>query len=229
MNKKKELFTIEFLLIMLSSILYYIHYRTFGQFNTTMYYTFLDIAFIPINILIVSLVFDKLIERRERIKIMDRLNMIIGLFFNEVGNNLLNFIIKGDEKARGLINDFDDLNQVEKKIKTHEHTIEIYRVDIKKIDEILTANKTLLISLIGNDSIVEHQVFSNLLMAVVHLADELNLRRDMFITEEDYEHLQIDIERVYKSSTLLWVSYLKYLKYNYPYLYNSAMKLSIFK
>lgn len=229
LKKVKEIFAVAFGLILLSGVLYYIHYRVFGQFKDTMYYTFLDISFIPINILIVTLVFDNILERRDRIRIMDKLNMIVGLFFNEMGCKLMNVIIQGDDTAKGVIEDLDDLRQVEKKIKQHEHKLDIYKIDIEELETILSKNKSLIISFISNENILEHQSFSELLMAVAHLADEIGFRKSSGINKEDLEHLQDDVIRVYKSITIQWVGYLKHIKIKYPYLYKAAIKFNPFE
>lgn len=229
MKKYRDFFRTAAALILLSGILYYFHYRLFGDFRNTMYYTFLDISFIPVNVLIVTLVFDNILERKQKNKILEKLNMLIALFFNEVGRVLLEMLSKGDAGSVGLIDNFDDLRNVKKMIVRHKYCFDIHKIDIEELYRILSVNKSLIVSLIGNENLLEHESFSELLMAIIHLTDEMGFRKDNGITQDDLEHLEGDVLRVYKYLTYEWVEYLDHLKDNYPYLYSSAIKTNPFK
>lgn len=229
MKKYKEYLITAFYLVSISIIMYFFHYKIFGDFKNTMYYTFLDIAFIPVNVLIVTLVFQNILERKEKQRIMEKLNMLIGLFFNEIGCSIMIILVKGDIRAKNLISSFDDLKQVEKNILCHEHNIDISRIDIDSLYKILSTNKNIIISLIGNQNILEHETFSELLMSVTHLLDEISFRKSHGMDEDDLKHIEKDVIRVYKLITFEWVVYLKYLKGEYPYLYSSAIKLNPFE
>ncbi|GAA0730502.1 hypothetical protein GCM10008905_31890 [Clostridium malenominatum] len=222
MKKFRDFFLTATFLMALSGILYYFHYLYFGHFRDTMYYTFLDISFIPINILIVTLVFNNILERKEKNRILEKLNVLITLFFNEIGRKLMDILISGDEEARGIIKDFSNLKEVEKALLKHPHNFDIHKINIEELYKILCENKSFIISLLGNENLHENESFSELLMAIIHLTDEIGFRKDKGITSEDLEHLQGDVARVYKAITLQWVGYLKHLKNNYPYLYSSA-------
>lgn len=215
-------------LILLSLILYYIHFRIFGQLNTTMYYTFLDICFIPLNILIVSLVFQQLIDNHARKEKLNKINMLVGLFFSEIGFSLMTEIVSGDISSSKIITSFSDLKIVEKSIKNHAHNLNIQLINCKKITELLINNKDLFISLISNENILEHEIFTDLLMSIIHLRDEILFRKDKPLTSEDYIHLQGDLTRVYKAITIQWVYYLQHLRKYYPYLYNGAIQVNPF-
>lgn len=55
-NLKHYLF-VSFILIFISFIMFLIHDLVFGQLENTIYYSFMNVCFIPINILGVTLVF----------------------------------------------------------------------------------------------------------------------------------------------------------------------------
>jgi 2-oxoglutarate ferredoxin oxidoreductase subunit alpha len=48
-----------------------------------------DIAFVPLEVFFVSLVLEKLIERQEEEKVDKKINMLVGLFYQEFGNEQL--------------------------------------------------------------------------------------------------------------------------------------------
>lgn len=223
MKKYKDFIFISILLSGLTLVMYVIHFYIFGDFKNTMYYTCLDIAFLPLNVLIVTFVFNNILEKREKKKILEKLNMLVGMFYTEVGLDIMKICIDSDEKAKGIVKDFDNLNDVEKTIKDYNHKIRISKIKFEVLDELLMKNKELVINLIGNPNILEHEYFSELLMAIMHLIDEINFRKKHGITAEDMQHLAGDINRVYKHLTAQWVGYLKHLEEKYPYLYSTAI------
>jgi hypothetical protein len=62
-----------------------------------------------------------------------------------------------------------------------------------------------------------------LLTAVFHLQDELSSRNLSELGDDEKEHIEIDIKRVYQSIVSQWVLYMKHLKNTFPYLYVTAM------
>ena len=93
----------------------------------------------------------------------------------------------------------------------------------------LTEKTSILLSLLENPVIVEHEIFSDLLAAAFHLHDELVYRMDFsHLPENDMKHLAGDVERVYGLLVSQWMDYMRYLKNNYPYLFSLAIRTNPF-
>ena len=75
-------------LIVLSIILYLIHYAIFRDTHHIFIYMIGDIAFVPIEILLVTLIIHRLLNEREKRARLEKLNMVIGTFFSAVGTKL---------------------------------------------------------------------------------------------------------------------------------------------
>ena len=226
-NLKQYLF-ISFILIFLSFIMFLIHYLIFGQLENTEYYSFMNLCFIPINILAVTLVFEKLVERRKKLERLSKLNMLVGLFFSDVGFILLKLIVAGDEHIHSLELDFNDLKNSDNKLKSHAHNIDFEKINYTELKKLVIESRDLLASLISNESLLEHETFADLLMSLMHLRDEIIFSQHKELTKDDCLHLKGDIIRVYKSLTLQWISYLSHLKQFYPYQYSGAIKFNPF-
>lgn len=98
--------------------------------------------------------------------------------------------------------------------------------DIKKT---LTKKREFLIRLLENPNLLEKDSFSNLLLAIFHLGDELERRKTLEnIPESDYKHLLGDIDRVYSNLIYEWVNYLHYLKDHYPYMFSIVIRTNPF-
>jgi hypothetical protein len=217
-----------FILIFLSFVMFLIHYLIFGQLENTIYYSFMSLCFIPINILAVTLVFEKLVERRARIERLSKLNMLVGLFFSDIGFTLLELIVAGDDKVKSIGLNFDDLKDCEKKFMTYDYTVVFEKINYSELQKLVIEGRDVLTSLISNENILEHEIFADLLMALMHLRDEIIFINQKELTKEDCIHLRGDINRVYKALTLQWINYLFHLKQFYPYQYNGAIKFNTF-
>ncbi|MFY9639118.1 MAG: hypothetical protein WAK14_09995, partial [Methanobacterium sp.] len=92
MNITKKLgwrLKIAILLILSAVILYMIQYFIFLEPKTELFYFGIDLAFLPIEVLLVVLVIETAISQREKSALLEKLNMVIGVFFSEVGTELL--------------------------------------------------------------------------------------------------------------------------------------------
>ena len=226
-NLKHYLF-VSFILILLSFIMFLFHYLIFGQLENTIYYSLMSLCFIPVNILAVTLVFEKLVERRARLERLNKLNMLVGLFFSDIGFTLLKLITTGDEKLPLLNLDFSNLNECRNKLNSHDHEINFEIINYPKLKELIIGGRDILSNLIVNESILEHETFADLLMSLMHLRDEILFIQHKELTQDDCTHLKGDLMRVYKILTFQWINYLSHLKQFYPYQYNSSIKFNPF-
>ncbi len=180
---------------------------------------------------------DLMIENRERGIRMRNLNMIIGVFFSEVGTRLLRCFSAHDPAADQIrailvISDAwseEDFSQAAAVLQAHAGTIDSRSVDLRKLEVFLSSRKIFMLSLFENPQIIEHEGFTPLLQAVFHLAEELSARKTLAdLPASDYAHLSGDISRVYGLLVPEWLAYMKHLKKNYPYLFSLAMRTNPF-
>ncbi len=195
------------------------------------------IAFVPINVLLVTLILQGLLNYREKHAMLKKLNMVIGAFFSEVGAKLLTYFSEGDpelDKIRKeiLISDnwndeeFFDLNI---RLKNHNCEIDIRKVDLEQLRSFLIEKRNFLLRLLENPNLMEHESFTELLWAVFHLTEELSRRGDLSqLPDTDYNHLAGDIKRAYTTLIHQWLDYMKHLKDDYPYLFSLAMRTNPF-
>ena len=93
-KKKRWQFLLILFLVFLSSLFYYLHYLIFHDPHHIFIYMIGDIAFVPMEVLLVTLVLHKLLEAHQKKAMMKKLNMVIGSFFSEVGTVLLKDLSK---------------------------------------------------------------------------------------------------------------------------------------
>lgn len=233
MEKNKQIVIQGTLLLIISILLYSFHYIIFRDSHHIFIYLLGDIAFIPLQVFLVALVIEKYIEQKERKHALDRLNTQVGVFYGEFGIDLLQYCVNLDAEIDNYRKEFSftcscDMRQYDNFkffIERYSFIIDISKLDILYLKNMLGKNIQLIVNLLSNPAIVDKYHFDKMLMAVLHIHEEIGYRMNSNneLTQEDYEHLQIDVERVYRLLTFGWLYYIKYLKNEYPYLYNTAV------
>lgn len=87
------------LLVLLSIFFYVIHYLLFKDAHHIFIYLVGDIAFVFIEVLLVTLIIHQILSEREKRAIFKKLNMVIGAFFSEAGTPLLKYFHVFDANA----------------------------------------------------------------------------------------------------------------------------------
>lgn len=225
------------ILIISSVILYFSHFLIFHDRHHIFIYLLGDVAFVPIEVLIVTLIIHRVLSEKEKQNTLQKLNMVIGAFFDEVGVELLEYLIEFDdnfEKIRkNLVIEKDwkrkDFLKTKRNLKDYNYGIDSKEGNLESLREFLINKRTFLLRLLENPVLLEHQSFTNLLWAVFHFADELSHRKNTKnLPQSDYEHLSGDMERVYIHLIGGWLDYMRYLQKSYPYLFSLALRTNPF-
>ena len=225
------------LLVFLSAVFYFIHYAIFHNAHHIFIYMVGDIAFVPIEVLLVTVIIHRVLSAREQNARMEKLNMVIGAFFSEVGTRLLTHFSDWDPKLDKIRKDLmvtSDWSQqeflgVSKRLKKFDYTVDIQKVDLEVLRKFLGDKIDFLLRLLENPTLLEHESFTELLWAVFHLAEELAARDNVKkLPDTDHQHLAGDIKRVYVLLVHQWLNYMGHLKNNFPYLFSLAMRINPF-
>lgn len=227
-------------LIFLSASFYFVHYKLFNDAHHIFIYLLGDIAFVPVEVLLVTLIIHRLLERKEKHSRLEKLNMVIEGFFSEAGSALLSIFSDHDPGAgslsKELATDMDwtdkDFKSKERKMLAHKYYVDIGEIDLERLHSLLSSKRVSLMRLWENPNLFEHESFTEVLRAVMHLAEELSSRKAMGnltgLPPSDYQHLLGDIVRAYSLLATQWLYYIKHLKDSYPYLFSLAIRTNPF-
>ena len=221
------------LLLIVSLALYGVDYLVFGHAPDIVAGFLGNLAFLPVYILFVTLIIEKVLKERERLAIKQKLNMVIGVFFSEVGTALLKDCLGFVRNSRELTETLGiTLHWTPADFKKatgylEEHTIEMDsgQGDLDALRSFLVAKRGFMLGLLENPNLLEHDEFTDLLWGVFHLIEELEVRRSLSgLSPADMDHLSGDIKRAYSYLLREWVAYLQHLKQDYPYLFSLAVR-----
>lgn len=224
-------------LILTSVLLYAAHYVIFHDLHHILIYLVGDIAFLPVEVLFVTLIIHRVLSEREKRIRLEKMNMVIGAFYSEMGTHLLEYLSDFDPQLPEIKEDLiitdewtdKEFERVEAELRTHDYSVDIKAIDLKYLSRILVDNRRVLLQFLTNPNLLEHESFTELLRSVAHFTEELAARKRLSnLPDSDYEHLHGDVERVYTLLVNEWLSYMHYLKDNYPYFFSLAMRTNPF-
>ena len=223
------------LLALLSCVIYAADYLIVGTVRDIASSFLGNLAFLPLYVIFVTLMIEQVLRERERQLIMRKLNMVIGVFFSEVGNGLLkelsSYVVFCDKLRKELHVTTQwqdaDFQRAENYLTSHELKIDCSGCDKQQLKEFLVAKRSFLVGLLENQNLLEHEQFTDLLWAVFHLVEELEARPSFdAMPKSDIEHINGDIKRAFGYLSREWVVYMKHLKHDYPYLFSLAVRLN---
>jgi len=235
-RKTSWLLPVSLLLVAASVLAYGVHYLIFRDAYHIFFYMLLDISFLFLNVLVVIIFIERLLAQRERRTVFQKLNMVIGTFFSEVGLELLKRFSARVANADALKERLDvrpnwtrkDYQKATAAAKGFSYDLNIDPPSLLELKTFLAQKRDFLVRLLENPSLLEHDRFTDLLWAVFHLAEELSFREGMLegLPPADYNHLMADSKRAYTHITMEWLAYLEHLKGSYPFLYSLAVRIN---
>lgn len=224
-------------LISLSAALYFAHYLIFRDAHHIFIYLLGDIAFIPVDVLLVVIIIHRLLAIRDKQSMLNKLNMVVGAFFSEVGTHLLKEISRFDdgigELKERLVMKKDwsrrDFAGMRKYLAARQYALKPSGRDLAGLKEFLVRKREFLLALLENPNLLEHERFTDLLWAIFHMTEELESRKDLAsLPDTDIEHLANDTKRSYGLLLQEWIVYMEHLNRNYPYLFSLALRTNPF-
>jgi hypothetical protein len=224
-------------LVVASAAIYTAKFLVLGDPENTYYYIFNALGFLPINVLLVTLVLNSLLSIRSRREKLEKLNMVIGTFFSELGTGLLTVLSDNDPGLDRIKQELvvrqdwsaAEFARLRTTMKDYRFDIDIADLDVVSMRQYLVKRRNFLLRLLENPVLLEHESFTGLLRAVFHLTEELERRGDLQgLPSSDLTHLAGDMERVYGLLAIQWIDYMQYLKDQYPYLFSLAMRTNPF-
>ncbi len=225
------------ILIAISSVLYVLHYVLFRDSHHIYLWSLTALAFLPISVLFVTMVINKILAGREKSIKMKKLNIVISVFFNEFGNQLLTYLSEvnkniNDIKEKLIITDEwneEHFYEIAKHLKKHDFELDNKKIDFLELRNLLKEKRDFILRLLENPNLLEYERFTNLLWAVSHVAEELTARKNLKnLKEKDAKHIAGDIKRIYGLLIYEWLEYMDHLKQNYPYLFSLSMRINPF-
>ena len=241
MNKIKKYkweIKLSIVLIMVSFMLYLAQFLTFGHLDQIYENILGQLAFLPIYVLLVTIVIEQLLERKEKDNKRQKMNVVVGVFFSEIGKELLVKLLSYDRNSKEIVDSclfieesfHKSSKDVLKALKQYKPKIKADADMLKDLKIFMIGNKDFLMRAVQNPNLYEHESFTELILAVFHLYEELSKRKVLDnLPNREYEHLSDDLENAFIKIVFEWLYYMRNLKIEYPYLFAIELRDNPFK
>ncbi|MDH7593658.1 MAG: hypothetical protein QHG99_04785 [Methanomicrobiales archaeon] len=225
------------LLVCISILIYTLKFLLLGDPLNTYLYVMNSAGFLPINVLFVTLIINQLLAVRARRERLEKLNMVIGTFFSEMGTDMLKLLSRQDRSVDEFRQALlvrsewtkDDYARAASAMEKHRFEVEVDGMHLSLLKEILVKKGNFMLRLLENPVLLEHGPFTEALRAVFHLKEELERRESLeALPEMDLQHLRGDAARIYSLIGRQWLDYMQYLQRSYPYLFSLAVRTNPF-
>ena len=225
-------------LLAASVILYVLQIVIFRAGRDTFFYIFQDLAFLPLTVLIVGLIIERLISLRDKRALEHKLNMVIGAFFSELGTPLLAELLPAMSAASEIKEKLhlqaawkkEDFSRAAQFARSLQCEVDLARIDRDALKTHLVEQRPFALRLLENPNLMEHTRFTDLLWAVLHVEEELEARISLVdLSPADETHLELDVRRAYNALLSEWVLYVEHLKTDYPYLFSLVVRTHPFQ
>lgn len=226
--------TIALGLLAISGVFYVGFWLYTGELAYISKYFYIHLAFLPIHALVLGLILDELIQAREKIERRKRLNMFLGIFFRQMGLDIMLNMLP-------LVDNRDDLEErllVDKTWKARHFRLarrdlahfspkmRADREELANLLDLLAGREEDIIAMTRNPLMLEFESLYRCLLALFHLIEETQFRGPVEgLAEGAVKHLASDTGKALTRLSSLWLAYLEHLKGEHPVLFGFQVGL----
>ncbi|MEI6101447.1 MAG: hypothetical protein WCP73_06360 [Eubacteriales bacterium] len=232
---KKYIFA--FVLVGVSVVFYLLQNILFHSPEQSAFYFFQDLAFLPLQVLLVSMILESFIKEREKRDRLEELNILVGAFFSEMGTDAILRMNPFITNMDGLLKEVkvngtfgpEQFKSSAQAAMQYDFKADSRCGDLEDMGGFLYEKKATILGMFENPNLLENNRFTSMLWAVYHVMDEIKNREDLHsLPASDLDHLSGDLQRAYRFLVVEWIFYMEHLKEKYPYLFSLAVRKNPF-
>ena len=202
------------LLLCTSVVLYVLHYLVFRDLHHIGIFFLHELAGMPLEVILVSLFFDKLIEKTHEEENKSKLSIIETLFFNESGGNMLRYLSSFDPNFRQLSDvlavrmDWKsvDYQAARLHLKDYPFQLDVEKVDFFGLHYHLDERHAYYRNILENPALTQSNEFTELVMKIYLMWEELDCRTDLYNLDLHEKHYLGELlTEIYEELVVYWL------------------------
>ena len=202
------------LLLCASALLYAIHYLIFRDLHHLAIFGLHELAFVPLEVILVTLGLDQLVEKTHREEARSKVSIIETLYFNESGGTMLRYLTSFDPDAARLrellqvTEDWhsSDFRQAIRQLKSYPFLLDLDRIDFFGLHYHLSQRHEYYRSMLENPALTQSDAFTEMIMKIYLLWEELDGRTNLYqLPEKDRSYLAELLHEIYRELTEYWL------------------------
>ena len=202
------------LLLCTSVVLYVLHYLVFRDLHHIGIFFLHELAGMPLEVILVSLFFDKLIEKTHEEENKSKLSIIETLFFNESGGNMLRYLSSFDPNFQQLSDvlavrmDWKsvDYQAARLHLKDYPFHLDVEKVDFFGLHYHLDERHAYYRNILENPALTQSNEFTELVMKIYLMWEELDCRTDLYNLDLHEKHYLGELlTEIYEELVVYWL------------------------
>ena len=201
----------------LSVVLLIIHHWIFHENGYWASFLLLhEIALMPLEFVVVTLGLEQILELTHKRENQAKISMIESVFFSESGSDMLRYLFSCDadkdiEEIRSIMDVQCDwstkqIRQARAAVKNITYEVDSSKIDFFGLHYHLSTRHSYFLKVIENPALSGHERFTELLLHIYHLWEELECRTDLYnLPPDDREYLCKAVNAVYKELAIEWM------------------------
>jgi hypothetical protein len=143
--------------------------------------------------------------------------------FDKAGHEIRKDLLIGDRWSD------TDYAIARKNLRKIDFTVDARNGNLQEMHDFFVQQRSFVLTLMENPNLLEHESFTDMLLAASHLMEELSMRSDLAsLSAKDLQHISVDMKRAFSALVNVWLGYMHHLKKEYPYLYSLAVRTNPF-
>lgn len=204
------------LLLGASALMYAAHYLIFRDLHHLAIFGLHELAFLPLEVILVTLGLDRLVERTHREEARSKVGIIETLYFNESGSTMLRYLISFDPDSAQLRQLLQvtadwraqDFMQATRQLKAYAFRLDLEKVDFFGLHYHLSQRHEYYRSMLENPALTQSEAFTEMIMKIYLLWEELDGRTNLYqLPEEDRDYLADLLHEIYRELTEYWLDH----------------------
>ena len=175
-----------------------------------------EIALMPLEFVVVTLGLEQILELTHKRENQAKISMIESVFFSESGSDMLRYLFSCDadkdiEEIRSIMDVQRDwsakqIRQARAAVKNITYEVDSSKIDFFGLHYHLSTRHSYFLKVIENPALSGHERFTELLLHIYHLWEELECRTDLYnLPPDDREYLCKAVNAVYKELAIEWM------------------------
>ena len=202
------------LLLCTSVVLYVLHYLIFRDLHHIGIFFLHELAGMPLEVILVSLFFDKLIEKTHEEENQSKLSIIETLFFNESGGNMLRYLSSFDPNFHELTDILHvrmdwksiDYQAARLQLKDYSFHLDVEKVDFFGLHYHLDERHSYYRNILENPALTQSSEFTELVMKIYLMWEELDCRTDLYNLDLHEKHYLGELlTEIYEELVVYWL------------------------
>ncbi len=183
-------------LLCTSVLLYLLHYLIFRDLHHIGIFFLHELASMPLEVILVTLFFDRIIDKASEEENQSKLSIIETLFFNESGGNMLRYLTSFDPHSTQLAGilhvNMDwkatDYSNARKQLKAYSFHLDVEKVDFFGLHYHLDERHSYYRNILENPALTQSSEFTEMVMKIYLLWEELDCRTDLYNLDLQEKH-----------------------------------------